>query len=111
MKDIFDNSTRIKEIGDVLIKLEKQNEEIRQEIYNLKEIAEPLQEHLQQMTRFEYVNNLVQRQPQQNKSIKQQPMYTSTQKFPQKRLNHARPNHAHQRQMTISLNTQAPSHL
>jgi hypothetical protein len=41
-RHIFDNTSRIKEIGNMLAKFEKQNEDIQQEIHNLKEISEPL---------------------------------------------------------------------
>ena len=56
-RHILDNSSRIKEIGEVLTKLEKQNDEMRQQIHNMNEVTEPLQNRLQQTTRFEYVNN------------------------------------------------------
>ena len=52
-RHILDNFSRIKEIGEVLTKLEKQNDEIRQQIHNMNEVTEPLLNRLQQTTRFE----------------------------------------------------------
>ena len=53
-RHILDKFSRIKEIGEVLTKLEKPNDEIRQQIYNMNEISEPLLNRLQQTMRFEY---------------------------------------------------------
>jgi hypothetical protein len=102
-RHIFDNTSRNKEIGNMLAKFEKQNEEIQREIHNLKEISEPLRKYVQQTTEFQYANNPVQQQPQRrlsslsgNKSIqsrsvgiqhdqehiKRQPRHGYTQKYP-----------------------------
>ena len=56
-RHIFDNTSRIKEIGNMLAKFEKKNEEIQREMHNLKEISEPLRKHVQQTTEFQYANN------------------------------------------------------
>jgi hypothetical protein len=63
-RHIFDNTSRIKEIGNMLAKFEKQNEEIQQEIHNLNEISEPLRKYVQQTTEIQYANNPAQQQPQ-----------------------------------------------
>jgi hypothetical protein len=102
-RHIFDNTSHIKEIGNMLAKFEKQNEEMQQEIHNLKEVSEPLRKHVQQTTGFQYANNPAQQQPQrrlsslsENKSIqgrsvgiqhdqehiKRQPRHGYTQKHP-----------------------------
>ena len=110
---ILDNSSRIKEIGEVLTKLEKQNDEMRQQIHNMNEVTEPLQNRLQQTTRFEYVNNSRRQQSQQNS--KQHPRYRNTSTFPQEiyieRCEGKSSRYfeqPHQKQMNPSPNMQAP---
>ena len=99
----------------MLTKLEKQNDEMRQQIHNMNEDTEPLQARLQQTTRFEYVNNSRRQQPQQNRLIKQHPRYRNTSMFPQKicmerceEISSRYFDQPHQKQMNPSLNMQAP---
>ena len=114
-RHILDNSSRIKEIGEVLTKFEKQNDEMRQQIHNMNEVTEPLQNRLQQTTRFEYVNNSGRQQPEQNGLIKQNPRYRNTSMFPREiyierceKKSSRYFDQLHQKQMDPSPNVQAP---
>ena len=88
---------------------------MRQQIHNMNEVTEPLQNSLQQTTRFEYVNNSRRQHPQQNRLIKQHPRYRNTSMFPQEicmerceEISSRYFDQPHQKQMNPSLNMQAP---
>ena len=61
----------------LLTKFVKQNEEIRQEIHNRREVSEPLQKYVQQATGFEYVNNPAQQQPQRRTTLSDKETFLS----------------------------------
>ena len=55
-RNVVNNASRIYEISKILTKIERQNEDLRQEINYLKEVSEPLHVHTKQAAEFENVD-------------------------------------------------------